>query len=949
MMFAQAQSPEGISGRNLLSENDTTRAKRTDNFADGDGWSQISVDSSDVRNAVSPFDDIGFLAKGGAPGKSFKIKESTHQPVDKASHDTQGNAGDNKGPSLHDFLANKAATEPTQQAQHEKKKDTGAGMLRKSYSKRGDLGNINDEESIGISTIASKMTMFGKGKRMFETSKGSLTLSVLGANRSKSISKSSKGNKSGSSDPSAHSKNSISAFGSSMFSRDSSKSKERMREMIEQLEGANKSLLLENEELCSKVAELSMNLERISHIPFWMSMGELAEVTTELCRFQALYANNMRTCEQQQKQIERSRNAMDENSKRIQELEDANKLKDERIAYLEAKLHKRKVDRPSSHHNASLHDGNSQGTMLESCNSFASFGFDDEEFDDAASYEEDLKVDGESTVGENTLRDERKELSEESKDNEQEHNDDVEEDEKRDSLGQALNTLSDRDERQSLGTLVELAEDMDSTFTGDGTKQSNENAHHKPSQPNSWLTLDTKLSDESSKLTIQPSSGLTMDIDGFNTSRRVANSTTGMPLESFMKNYKKAELTSTEQEAFETGTWAVSDIVSVQKEKATGASDFLLPSSDLPLPPPPPPSMRNFTDPDPCPSTRKKSTATDRTRVYRGPSEAASDKRSGTKDKCSTCLSDPVPFPTTGSKERTRSTEVLEPASQPFCAPVISTSRIAEKPRRARSASTGRKRAFSGDRSKKRMAGQSEHGPSSKGGVSTSDAVAGQSGPVRGIGRSASNGRAGSNPTTPTKQASRRRLCNTGSSQDPPESGQHSNKSTNGGLRRRPHGTTSDQLGAGSGHSCKSAGRRRPRCSVTGEKDRRAVSEAMERLVGSEDSMDSMVPDTSVSMSVPAPPPPPSSGSSPSSRQGKKSSPSADKNAGKRSNPTQTLKRIQTDQSELVSSRHMVIVQDNGKARVRRNHSGSNLSMKTSTDRVTGIRPERKCKSAPMA
>jgi hypothetical protein len=944
MMFAQAQSPVGLSDRNLLCENDTTWGKRKDNFADGDGWSQISLDSSDVKNAVSPFDDIGFLATRGVHGNSYKITESTNT----VRQETNGNAPEIKGASLYDFLANNATTEPTRQAQHEKKIEDELhrkrrGMLLKSGSKRGDLMNVNDEESIGLSTIASKMTKVGKGKTMLELSKGSLALSVLGANRSKSLSKSTRGNKSGSSDPSAHSKNSFSAFGTSMFSRDSSKSKERMREMIEQLEGANKTLLTENADLCSKLLELSVNVEHTSHIQCWLSVEELTLVTTDLCKYRAMYESTMRTCEQLQRQIERSNKTMEENSKRIQELDAANIVKDDRIAYLEGKLLGNAVCRANSH--SSLNEASSQGAMVESCSSFASFGFGDEEFDngfyEGASYEEALKIDGESTVAESTAREERKEMSEESNDNKREEDDYVEEDENRDTLGQALKTISKCGDRQSLETLVELAEDIDSYFSGEGTKQSNESTRNKPSQPNSLLTLDRKWSDESSELVIQPSSWCTMDIDGFKTSRRAATATTGMPLESFLNNYKKPELNSTEkQEAIETGTWAVSDIISIQKERTTGVSDFLLSSSDLPLPPPPPPSMRNFTDPGPL--TRKKGRVNDRTRVNKVPSEAPYEKRSGTKDLCSTNISGPASCPTPDSNERSPRPEVLAPAPQPvstpLIGPVISTSRIVEKPRRSRSTSIGRKRALSGDRSKKRMTAQSDHGSCNKGRAQTpdipylprNDVQVAQSEKVRGIGRSASNGRAGSNPTTLTKQASRRRL---GSIQDPLESSQHSSKS-NGG-HRRPSGPTSDQIGASSSHSSKSAGRRRLRCSVTGEKDRRAVSEALDRLVGSEESMNSVVPDESESMPVP-PQQPSSKGDTPSSRLGKLSTASKDKCTAKRSNFRNTLSRTYTDPSELVSSAQIRNNDDNAKPRISRHQSGS-------------VMPVRKSKSAPMA
>lgn len=948
MIYTQPQSPVGASGRNLISGSDTTWGGRKDCYTDADGWSQFSLDSGDVKNAVSPFDDIGFLATGAVPGKSLKVVESRplNQLASMSNPNPEGAGGyDAEGLTLNDFFSKKVTNESSAQAQigPSVEKDVVRAMVRrgkmqKNASQRGDLGCGADDESIGLSTIDSKMSRSGKGKNIFEISKGSLALSTLVGNRSKSKSESSKiyggnksghsdpsthsknsfsafggnksrhsdpsthsknsfsafgGSKSGHSDPSAHSKNSFSAFGTSMFSRDSSKSKDRLREMIDQLEGVNKSLIGENQALLSMLEEKSSELARKSYLQGWMSVEELALLTTELCQFRSRYENAGLECEELQKQIKRLDQVVDEKRNKIQKLEADNEAKDEKIAILEARLLERQGDHISLHRTLCHREGSSQGTMLESFSSFNSVE-SDSEFDDSASYEEKVKAGADKSVPLRLVDNEGHIELQETKGHSEDDDDDVEDEEKRDRLGSALKMLSKRNLRQSSETLEDIADDIKSTLSADGTMQSDDSVQNKPIERNSWLSLDTKLSDESSKYAKKPNSWLTLEREGFKAPSNAVKCTSGMPLEDYMKNSKKPTIKST-QEAFETGTWAASDIISVQQGNTTE-------DTYLPLPAPPPPSMLLMTDP--CPSTRKK--------IQTG-EKARTTITSNTKDKtistvpstADTCVRD------TRATKGSRATTDSSPPANPSCGLVISTSRLAEKPRRAMSFSTGRGLKLSRELSMKKLAPESDHASSSQGAqrvdsadIDATDCRHKATRRSQSRNRSSSNVRPERNATTPTRQASRRRLLSN-SSHEPMENSQHSDKSNKS--RRRPV-ATSDQMVGSSNHSAKSTGgRRRLRCSIATEKDRRAVSDALDRQVGNKDSLDEVICDTATSESL-EPPPAPSNDATAAWMSCKNSSPSMAKVSRKRQ--TSTHRTTGGGSSTLVSSKSMSLVQD---------------------------------------
>ena len=215
------------------------------------------------------------------------------------------------------------------------------GGLSKAISRRGDIGNgvADDDVSIGMSTIASRKSTVSK---IFEFSKGSLTLSMLGGNKGKDgnslhESKMSKGTKT--TDASTHTKSTtFSSFGGSMLSRGSGKNQKMIKEMMDQLEGANKTLMFENQELRTKIKDAQEVYEAAALYQDWFSIQELAQVHTELCQMQAKFVIADRERSDLEKMLEPLSEMMDKKEMDILNLQSENKLQAERIALLEAKL-----------------------------------------------------------------------------------------------------------------------------------------------------------------------------------------------------------------------------------------------------------------------------------------------------------------------------------------------------------------------------------------------------------------------------------------------------------------------------------------------------------------------------------------------------------------------------------------------------------------------------------
>jgi hypothetical protein len=386
-------------------------------------WTYLSINSDEINKAASPFDDIGYLATDNAPSKSFNMKGS-NAPVDPPTPEVS-NKGNNReetkaaattessgtGPSLNDFFKReKRPPLTTQQRRLNQDIVSKASSrlpfrrLQKTGSKRGDICNIpsgdnpTDDESIGISTIVS-MNTTKCTSRIFEISKGSLTLSMLGNSKlSKSQYNDSKSRGTRTTEAtSSHTKSTmVSAFGSSMFSRDSSKNKERLREMVEQLEGVNQTLTSENKELHTRLEQVSQALYETSFYEAWFSVQELAEAQKEVCQLRAFQCHATREQESLEAKVENLTNIVEIQEAELLDLKTANQTQADRIAYLEMKLLENQLD-PSHHHQVVSCENPAHASMADSFGSFDSFGTMEEEDDDQHSYEEELNGESEKS------------------------------------------------------------------------------------------------------------------------------------------------------------------------------------------------------------------------------------------------------------------------------------------------------------------------------------------------------------------------------------------------------------------------------------------------------------------------------------------------------------------------------------------------------------------------
>jgi cell division protein FtsB len=393
-------------------------------------WTHLSLNSDEINQATSPFDDIGYLATDNLPSKSFNMKGCSNGTVDPPTPEVSNqkpigseNDGNNQravesantGPSLNDFFQrDKTPSLTPQQRQLNKDIISKAssrmpfrrGHLFKGVSKRGDIANLgdittnnniikpnSDDESVGISTIVS-MNTTKRTNRMFEISKGSLTLSMLGASKVSNYHNSnnkyndskSRGTRTTEA-TSNHTKSTVvSAFGSSMFSRESSKSKERLREMVDQLEGTNRTLTTENQQLKARIEKVAEAWNEVSLYRAWFSIQELADLQTELSQLRTFQSRTTREQKDLEAEIETLAANLELVEKEKEDLRTENRAQAERIAYLEVILLENQLD-PSHHYQVVTCENMSQSSF----GSFGSFGtLADEADNDQKTYEERL-------------------------------------------------------------------------------------------------------------------------------------------------------------------------------------------------------------------------------------------------------------------------------------------------------------------------------------------------------------------------------------------------------------------------------------------------------------------------------------------------------------------------------------------------------------------------------
>ena len=512
---------EGISGRDLLSLADQTFLT-TDNYLDNDGqWSQMSPASPMFP---SPFGDIGFLAEGMDPCKSFK-KFPTEQQVSAPRNKLPPSAGKTGNQtSLGQFFDKvREESKPTSQPpKRVEKPDEGEGGERSGEDTNSlalsamtppkDVGFYNKREStfdtskqsLGLSALHSSVktsdtTTTGKKisfagfptfhassksdstkrtKSTAASTKISLGLSSLGASRSSS----------NSDDKSIVSKarNFNFSVGEKFTNllpdikqfRDNTNwtqkahqdmVKDEKDSLVKTLEKEHVAVRQENELLKAKLEETLVRMTKIAGIRKWFTVEELAVVTTKMTQAQQRYQQANQDREHLEKILERYEALSIAHENCIWELEKSLSAKDEHIANLEARLLQNGLKLPENENVEGESEAKQQSDLNSSLVTDNSFSL--------ISMADDINscVDGSA---------EPKPAREE---NEPEENDNE------NSLEVALSKLDGSDE-EMLKTMNGLAEDLNETLS-EFSKLSSENDTESPKSKDS-NPIGMKANDE---------------------------------------------------------------------------------------------------------------------------------------------------------------------------------------------------------------------------------------------------------------------------------------------------------------------------------------------------------------------------------------------------------------------------------------------------------------------
>ncbi len=329
----------------------------------GEGWSQLSMDSSEMGDLASPFDDIGFLAGGPGPAMDPtppNPKRSTEKTknIGETSHD-QAKA------SLGKFLDTTQSDEP--------KPFEEQSRMSSTLSQRGDRRRLDktlstrhqfqdEEASIALSVaLAGGDKTKGNSRNLFDFSKQSLGLSALGSSKgkgkaiegsrtsnsfdasksttSKSTSKGHESSKSsygfGTSRTNEGSRKLGSKFSSMMRSKQESNKLSKSEERVCALENENLELNKEVNKLQAKMEELADLVTTQTILNDWRTTEELASLTTELWQYRSMAILANLQLDRMEAKIASQDRLIEAKERSICNLETVRSQQEKRIGYLE--------------------------------------------------------------------------------------------------------------------------------------------------------------------------------------------------------------------------------------------------------------------------------------------------------------------------------------------------------------------------------------------------------------------------------------------------------------------------------------------------------------------------------------------------------------------------------------------------------------------------------------
>lgn len=331
-------------------------------------YCQFSLDSSELKNVASPFDDIGYLAGQTSAGKIDTSDRTEAEPADDPADETKPPS------SLGNFLqSNESNTDGNPHRVMGRR-----GRLEKTISKRNQF---HEEEASLALSAALKPDLGSKGqgsRNLFEFSKNSLGLSALVPSKakkggfdaskesslgtSKTVSTRSSSRNSSKRTTGSDSKSSfgLSVLGSSKKSEGSrsfgSKFSIRKRsksdankladqdEEVKALRSVNAELTGENNKLQAKLEEISSVVEKQSYIKGWKSIEELANTTTEMHEYKTLCELAELEIEKLHSKLTAYQHLIDAKERSLCNLEKVRNMQEKRIGYLEVKCLQNGVD-----------------------------------------------------------------------------------------------------------------------------------------------------------------------------------------------------------------------------------------------------------------------------------------------------------------------------------------------------------------------------------------------------------------------------------------------------------------------------------------------------------------------------------------------------------------------------------------------------------------------------
>ena len=323
----------------------------------------LSINSNEIHNAESPFDDIGYL--NGHTGTDNT--GSLHMRKEEAEEE----GACTKGSLAIFFGTNETIKEVDEELEIAARR--GSFRLEKSVcGSQDDFKTIennkeSDEVSLGLSVLQKPTEPKAKGasRNWFDMSRSSLAslggISALipprkdtrsrlvnyDASMAQSLNQSDTGPLGKSKQWNSHGDNAMNislGLSKSSFGFTSSNKKKEQNTKIFNLEAENKNACKDNKHLQAQVKEMKDRIARLEVICKWQSFTELAHVTTEMCQAKSVGDVAGKELLEAQTQLDSMKKKVDEQAELITDLVREKHSRSHRLIFLELLCLKHGID-----------------------------------------------------------------------------------------------------------------------------------------------------------------------------------------------------------------------------------------------------------------------------------------------------------------------------------------------------------------------------------------------------------------------------------------------------------------------------------------------------------------------------------------------------------------------------------------------------------------------------